>query len=107
MRAYGRITPALAFKEFNRSLFITTGSRQVFNDVRFRKFRMFIIFHGIIFHDEVGHWLGNPSTKTKICVIYLLPIFRDDGQRGQDAGMDCPLRLHAGGDLAQGTEAGT
>jgi hypothetical protein len=34
---------------------------------------MFFIIHGIIFHDEVGHWLGNPRKKTKICVIYILP----------------------------------
>ena len=34
---------------------------------------MFLTIHGSIFHDEVGHWLANPRTKTKICVIYILP----------------------------------
>jgi hypothetical protein len=45
----------------------------VLDHIRFRKLRMFLTIHGSIFHDEVGHWLGNPRTKTKICVIYLLP----------------------------------
>jgi len=63
MRAKGRITPALPLKELNRSLFITADFGQVFNDVRFCELRMFFIIHGIIFHDEVGHWLGNPRKK--------------------------------------------
>ena len=58
MGAYGRIAPALPLKELNRFRFITTGFGQVFNDVRFRKLRMFLIIHGTIFHDGVGHWLG-------------------------------------------------
>jgi len=58
MWAYGRITPALPFKELHRRRFINTGSGQVFNDVRFCKLRMFLNIHGTIFHDRVGHWLG-------------------------------------------------
>ena len=73
MGAYGRITPALPLKELNRSLFITADFGQVLDHVRFRKLRMFLTIHGSIFHDEVGHWLGNPRTKVKICVIYILP----------------------------------
>ena len=73
MRAYGRITPALPFKELNRRRFIATGFGQALDHVRFRKLRMFLIIHGTIFHDGVGHRLGNPRKKTKICVIYILP----------------------------------
>jgi hypothetical protein len=58
MGADGRITPALPFKELNRSLFIATGFGQVLNEVRFRKLRMFLIIHGAIFHDGGGHWRG-------------------------------------------------
>jgi hypothetical protein len=75
MGAYGRITPALPLKELNRSLFITADFGQVLDHIRFRKLRMFLTIHGSIFHDEVGHWLGNPRTKVKICVIYILPLF--------------------------------
>jgi hypothetical protein len=41
---------------------------------------MLFLIHGIIFHDEVGHWLGNPDKKAKICVIYILPEKFSHGQ---------------------------
>ena len=39
--------------------FIATDFGQALDHVRFCKFRLFLIIHGKIFHDEVGHRLGN------------------------------------------------
>jgi hypothetical protein len=80
MGAYGRVAPALPFKKLNGRLFITAGFGEVIHDVRLRKLRMFSIIHGPIFHDQAGHWRGNPRKKVKICVVYLLPRFFWVGQ---------------------------
>ena len=101
MGAYGRITPALPLKELNRSLFITADFGQVLDHIRFRKLRMFLTIHGSIFHDEVGHWLGNPRTKVKICVIYILPKINQksysQGTRPQAERMHAIIRrIHKG-----------
>ena len=78
MGAYGRMAPALPFKELNRSLFIPTGFGQVLNDVRFRKLRMFLTIHGSIFHDEVGHLRGNPLRKIhNLRYLYTPVLFRE------------------------------
>jgi hypothetical protein len=65
MWAYGRITPPLPFKELNRRRFIATGFGHALDYVRFRKLGMFLLIHGIIFHEEVGHRLGAPLHKNR------------------------------------------
>ena len=65
MWAYGRITPPLPFKELHRPRFIATGFGHALDYVRFRKLGMFLIIHGIIFHEEVGHRLGVPPHKNR------------------------------------------